>query len=50
MIGRTPVELEGTENETVYVTLKRAGYEDQTVPVEITTRKKVVTFSMKKLK
>ncbi len=45
-VGTTPFEIEGRENETVYLTLKRNGYEDLTVPIEIADRKKVNTFRL----
>jgi serine/threonine-protein kinase len=47
LVGTTPFELEGEEGETVNVTLKREGFESKDVPVNITTRKKVVTVSLK---
>lgn len=50
MIGKTPVVIEGRQTEMVNLTLKRDGYEEENVTIEITTRKKVFTFSMKKKK
>jgi serine/threonine-protein kinase len=47
LVGATPFEVEGRDGETVIVTLKREGYESQDVPVDITTRRKVVTVSLK---
>ena len=47
LVGTTPFGLEGVEGETVHITLKREGFESQDVAVDITTRKKVVTVSLK---
>jgi serine/threonine-protein kinase len=47
-LGRTPVEIEGEENESVPLTLKREGFEDLNVSVDITMRKRVFTFSLKR--
>lgn len=47
-LGTTPVEIEGDENETVNLTLKRAGYQDFAETIEITTRRKVFTFTLRK--
>jgi hypothetical protein len=47
LVGTTPFELEGEESETVNVTRKREGFKSKDVPVNITTRKKVVTVSLK---
>lgn len=47
-VGMTPYEIEGKENETVPLTLKRRGYEDLDVRVEISTRKKINTFTLKR--
>lgn len=48
LVGATPFEVEGREGETVVVTLKREGYESQDVPLDITTRRKVVTVSLRR--
>jgi len=48
LIGTTPVEIEGNENETVSLTLRRAGYQDMNETIEITTRRKVFTFTLRK--
>lgn len=48
MVGSTPFELEGRENETVNLTLKRKGFEDLDVQIDIRSRKKVNTFSLKR--
>jgi serine/threonine protein kinase len=48
LIGTTPVEIEGDENETVNLTLRRAGYQDFDETIEITTRRKVFTFTLRK--
>ena len=46
--GTTPFELEGEEkSEAVNVTLKREGFESKDVPVDVTTRKKVMTVLLK---
>ncbi|MEQ1762880.1 MAG: serine/threonine-protein kinase [Pyrinomonadaceae bacterium] len=48
LIGSTPIEIDGNENETVDLTLKRAGYQDRSEKIEITTRRKVFTFTLRK--
>jgi hypothetical protein len=48
LIGTTPLEIEGNENENVNLTLRRDGYQDLTESVEITTRRKVFTFTLRK--
>lgn len=48
LVGVTPVEIEGRENESVPLKLKRNGYEDLDVVVEIAVRKKINTFSLKR--
>jgi serine/threonine-protein kinase len=48
LIGTTPLEIVGNENETVNLTLRRDGYQDLTESVEITTRRKVFTFTLRK--
>jgi hypothetical protein len=48
LIGTTPLEIEGSENESVDLILKRDGYLDTPVKIEITTRRKVFTFSLKR--
>lgn len=48
LIGTTPVEIEGDENETVSLTLRRPGYRDFSETIEITTRRKVFTFTLRK--
>ena len=50
LIGSTPVEIEGNENESVNLTLRRPGYQDYTETIEITTRRKVFTFTLRKNK
>ncbi len=49
-IGKTPLMIEGAENEKVNLTLKRVGYDDHNEVVEITTRRKVFTFSLRRAK
>ncbi len=48
LIGTTPVEINGSENETVNLTLKRSGYQDLVESIEITTRRTVFTFTLRK--
>jgi hypothetical protein len=50
LLGTTPVEIEGGENELVKLTLKREGYQDLNESIEITTRRKVFTFTLRKNK
>lgn len=45
-LGTTPYELTGNEGEQIELTLEQTGFVDKTVPVEITERKKVNTFSL----
>ncbi len=47
-LGTTPIEIEGMENETVHLTFKREGYEDKAETIDITTRRKVYTVSLKR--
>lgn len=47
LVGTTPYEIEGAENERVDLTLKRNGFMDVTETIDITTRRKVYTFSLK---
>ncbi len=48
LLGTTPVEIDGNENETVNLTLKRTGYQDLSETIEITTRRTVFTFTLRK--
>ena len=48
LLGTTPIDIEGTENESVDLVLKREGYQDEPVKIDITTRRKVFTFSLKR--
>jgi serine/threonine protein kinase len=48
LIGSTPLQIEGDENEMVELTFKRAGYEDKAERIEITTRRKVFTVALKR--
>lgn len=50
LIGSTPLEIEGDENETVELTFKRAGYEDKVEVIDITTRRRVFTVSLNRKK
>ena len=47
-ISLTPLDVEGLESEIIPLTLKRSGYYDLDVPVEISVRKKVNTSSLKR--
>ncbi len=46
-VGATPFDLEAGEGEKVDLTLKRNGFEDKTVQIEVSSRKQVYTFSLK---
>lgn len=48
LVGSTPFELEGTEGETIELTLKREGYEDENVRFDVMERKLVNTYSLKR--
>lgn len=43
-IGTTPFQLQGADGETISLTLRRDGYKDKDVKIEITSGKKVYTF------
>lgn len=47
-IGKTPFEVEGSEGESVNLTLKRNGYLDQQVQLEIAARRRVYTFVLQR--
>lgn len=47
-IGETPYEIEGREGENVDLTLKRNGYLDKQVQIEITARRRVYTFLLQR--
>lgn len=47
-IGKTPLEVEGREGETVNLTLKREGFQDQRVQLLISARRKVYTFILQR--
>jgi len=47
VLGNTPYDLEAGRGETVNLTLRREGFEDKNVNIEITGGKKVFTFSLK---
>jgi serine/threonine-protein kinase len=47
VLGTTPYDLEASRGENVNLTLRREGYEDKNVNLEITSGKKVFTFSLK---
>lgn len=46
-VGATPFDLEAGEGEKVDLTLKRDGFEDKNVQIEVSSRKQVYTFSLK---
>jgi serine/threonine-protein kinase len=46
-VGSTPFDLEAGDGEKVDLTLKRNGFEDKTVQIEVSSRKQVYTFSLK---
>jgi serine/threonine-protein kinase len=46
-VGATPFDLEAGDGEKVDLTLKRNGFEDKTVQIEVSSRKQVYTFSLK---
>lgn len=46
-LGTTPLDLDANLGENVGLTLRREGYEDKNVNLEITNGKKVFTFSLK---
>lgn len=46
-LGTTPLDLDASLGENVGLTLRREGYEDKNVNLEITNGKKVFTFSLK---
>jgi serine/threonine protein kinase len=47
VVGTTPFELEAKDGEKVDVTLRREGFEDKPVSLEIKGNKQVYTFSLK---
>lgn len=46
VIGATPFDLEAVEGERVGLTLRREGFQDKNVQIEMTSRKKVYTFTL----
>jgi serine/threonine-protein kinase len=46
-VGSTPFELEARDGDKVDLTLKRDGFEDKNVQLEITSGKQAYTFSLK---
>ena len=46
-VGSTPYDLEAADGEKVDLMLKRDGFEDKTVLIEVSSRKQVYTFSLK---
>ena len=47
VLGTTPLDLDASLGENVSLTLRREGYEDKNVNLEISNGKKVFTFSLK---
>jgi serine/threonine-protein kinase len=45
--GATPFDLEAADGEKIDLTLKRDGFEDKNVQIEVSSRKQVYTFSLK---
>lgn len=48
LVGKTPFEIEGTEGETIDLTLKRAGFEEKQVRLEVANRRRVYTFALQR--
>ena len=46
-LGTTPLDLDANLGESVPLTLRREGYEDKSVSIDITNGKKVFTFALK---
>ncbi len=46
-IGATPFDLDAADGEKIDLTLKRSGFEDKIVQIEVSSRKQVYTFSLK---
>lgn len=46
IVGSTPFDLEATEGERIGLTLRRAGFQDKNVQIEVTNHKKVYTFTL----
>lgn len=46
IIGATPFDLEAAEGERVGLTLRRTGFQDKNVQIEVSSRKKVYTFTL----
>jgi serine/threonine-protein kinase len=46
IVGATPFDLEAAEGERVGLTLRRAGFQDKNVQIEVSSRKKVYTFTL----
>lgn len=47
VIGTTPLDIDANVGETIPITLRREGYQDKSVDLEITPTKKVFTYSLK---
>lgn len=47
LLGETPYDLDAATGENVALTLQRDGFQDKNVSFEVSTQKKVFTFSMK---
>ena len=46
IVGATPFDLEAAEGERIGLTLRRAGFHDKNVQIEVTNHKKVYTFTL----
>jgi serine/threonine-protein kinase len=47
-LGTTPLDLDASDGEKIDLTLRRDGFEDKNVQLEISAAKKVYTFSLKR--
>lgn len=47
ILGTTPLDLDAQDRDKIDLTLHREGYEDKNVQIEVTSGKKVYTFSLK---
>ena len=46
-LGTTPLDIDVNPGDEMALTLRRDGYEDKNVNIQVTTGKKVFTFAMK---
>lgn len=47
-LGNTPFDLQGREGESIALTLKRDGYADKSVLVDVTSRRRIYTFTLQR--